>query len=257
MKNITIILATLTFLISSYKTLNVKDNTINTIVIDAGHGGKDPGCHGRIAKESQVALQVALKTGEMIKKKLPNIKIIYTRDKNEFIELHERAKIANSKGADLFISIHCNANNNSSAYGTEIYAMGLHKEEGNLDVAKRENSVIRQEDNYLDSYDGFDPDSPIAHIMLANTLNQHLEQSLTFASSIDKEFGKFVKKSRGVKQAGFLVLWKTTMPSVLVELGFLTNQPEEKNLTSSAYQLKMANSISDAFVAYKKGIENN
>jgi len=256
MKNIITILITLTFLMSSFKVLNVKDQVIDTVVIDAGHGGHDPGCHGKLSKEAHVALQVALKTGSLIKKKLPNVKVIYTRNKNVFVELHERAKIANTHGADLFISIHCNSGP-SSAYGPEIYAMGLHKEEGNLEVAKRENEVIKKEENYLDSYGGFDPDSPIAHIMLANTLNQFQQKSLSFAASVDGEFGKFVRKSRGVKQAGFLVLWKTTMPSVLVEVGFLTNPTEEKSLISNAYQYKMANSICEAFVNYKKKNENN
>ncbi|MFK7899246.1 MAG: N-acetylmuramoyl-L-alanine amidase [Cyclobacteriaceae bacterium] len=254
MKNIITLILFVLIVGAGFKHLNVEDYRVNTVVIDAGHGGKDPGCHGKVAKEADVALKVALQVGALIKENSPTTKVIYTRADNHFIELHERAKKANSKGADLFISIHCNAGP-STAFGTEVYAMGLHKEEGNLNVAKRENAVILKEDNYLDKYEGFDPNSPISHILLANMQSVHLESSLSLASEVDKQFTSIAKKSRGVKQAGFLVLWKTTMPSILIELGFLTNTDEEKNLNSLAYQKKMANGIYHAFASYKKSKE--
>ena len=245
MKKIAIILSTISFLFCSFKTLNVSDNKIRVVVIDAGHGGHDPGCHGSSAKEKDIALKVALKTGAMIKKKLPNVKIIYTRDRDVFVELHERSKIANRNGADLFISIHCNSAT-PAAYGIEVFTMGAHKAEDNVQLALRENAVIEKEKNYKENYQGYDPNSPFVRIIIENMQNNFSKQSLDFESQINTKFNTFVKKSRGVKQAGFLVLWETTMPSVLIELGFLTNYYEQKKLISSDYQYKLANGIADA-----------
>jgi len=228
---------------------------LKTIVLDAGHGGKDPGTHGKISKEKDVALSVVLKIGKFIKEKYPDVRIIYTRQKDEFIELHERAAIANRNKADLFISVHCNSGP-SHACGSETYAMGLHTSEGNLNVAKRENSVVLKEENYLKKYEGFDPSSPMAHIFFANIQNAYLDQSLSLASKIEKHFSSLDgKKSRGVKQAGFLVLWKTAMPAILIELGYLTHAKEEKSLSSKDGQEKLARSVLKAVSRYKEDLE--
>lgn len=231
---------------------------IRTVVIDAGHGGYDQGCSGNNFLEKNVALNLSLKLGAMIEKNYPDVKVIYTRKTDVFVELHERADIANRNKADLFICIHCNANPSSSPFGTETYVMGLHKTEANLTVAKRENDVILMENNYSQHYDGFDPANPASHIIFS--LNQHafMEQSVLFASSIEKYLkSNSNRSSRGVKQAGFLVLWKTSMPSVLIETGFLTNSSDEKFLGSDEGQKSIAESIYFAFRDYKNDMENN
>ncbi len=229
--------------------------TIKTIVIDAGHGGHDSGCLGSYAKEKDVTLSIALKIGKLIEEKYPNVKVIYTRKTDKFIELHERAEIANRNNADLFISIHCNANSNKAAYGTESWVMGLHKSDANLDVAKRENSVILLENNYAQNYDGFDPNSPESYIMFSLNQNAYLNQSLNVASKVEDEFKRDGRTSRGVKQAGYLVLWRTTMPALLIEAGFLTNAKEEKYMASIDGQDKIARSIFDAVSNYKNELE--
>ncbi len=228
---------------------------MKTIVIDAGHGGHDAGCHGTSAYEKNVTLSVALKLGAMLEKNMPGVKVIYTRKTDEFIELHERASISNRHKADLFISIHCNANKNTSAYGTETWTMGLHKTEGNLDVAKRENSAILMEKNYDINYDGFDPNSPEAYIMFSLNQNAFINQSLMLASNVEEEFKKDGRSSRGVKQAGFLVLWRTTMPAILIETGFLTNRNEEQYLASDKGQNELTQSIFTAIKNYKIKME--
>lgn len=242
------------FFLCSFKTLNYhKPSGLHTIVIDAGHGGHDPGCHYGGAQEKNVTLAIALKLGKIIKENCKDVKVIYTRDKDEFIELNERTAIANRNKADVFISIHVNANpSSSSANGTETYTMGMHKTEGNLEVAKRENSVILMENDYTDKYDGFDPKSPEADIIFSLFQDAYVEQSLHLASTIQQELKiKAKRPSRGVKQAGFLVLWKTAMPSVLIETGFLSNTPERKFLISDGGQQKLAQSIYQAFKKYK------
>lgn len=230
---------------------------LKTVVIDAGHGGQDYGCNGKNSYEKNVALSIALKLGAQIQEKYPDVKVIYTRKTDVFIELYERAAIANRNNADLFICIHCNANPSTSPYGTETYVMGLHKTEANLNVAKRENDVILMEDDYAQHYDGFDPNNPASHIIFS--LNQHayMDQSILFASKVEDYFKEEAKRSsRGVKQAGFLVLWKTAMPSVLIETGFLTNTNEEKFLASADGQDKIANCILKAFSDYKTIMEH-
>jgi N-acetylmuramoyl-L-alanine amidase len=226
------------------------------VVIDAGHGGKDPGCMGKKSKESQVVLKVALELGKNIKKYVPGVKVLYTRSTDKFVELHDRANFANKNHADLFISIHCNSNPSKNIHGSETYAMGLSSSEGNLDVAKRENSVILQETDYKEKYGGFDPKSPLGHIFLSNFQSVHLESSLRFAEKIETQFkDRIGRKSRGVKQAGFLVLWRTAMPSVLVEIGFLSNAEDEKYLTSEKGQTYIASALYRAFRDYKNEIE--
>jgi N-acetylmuramoyl-L-alanine amidase len=230
---------------------------LKTLVIDAGHGGKDTGCNqGTDAEEKKVALQVALNIGERIESEFPDIKVIYTRKKDVFIDLHERSAIANRQKADLFMSVHCNANPNKKAFGTETYAMGMHKTEANLEVAKRENSVILKEGDYKKHYKGFDPASPLAYIMLKNQQNAYIHSSLSLASKIQRQFKETAgRTSRGVHQAGFLVLWETAMPSVLIEIGFLTNNSEELYLKSAEGQDDISKAIFKAFCQYKKEIE--
>jgi N-acetylmuramoyl-L-alanine amidase len=227
--------------------------TIKTIVIDAGHGGKDPGCHGASANEKTVCLSIALKLGEQIKKKYPGIKVIYTRDKDVFVELDERANIANKAKADLFICIHANAAS-PAAYGAETYVLGLHRTESQQKVAERENSTIFLEDDKGEKYKDFDM-SPDAIIARQIQLSVFLDQSISFADKLQKEFTKLNRYNRGVKQAGFLVLYKTTMPSVLIETGFLTNPAEEKFLGDTTGQKKMATSMFAAFESYKNELE--
>jgi len=230
--------------------------TLKTVVIDAGHGGKDPGTNGKVAKEKDIALAIAIKLGTYIEENIPDVKVIYTRTTDVFIPLSERADIANKNNADLFISIHLNGNKDSRAYGTETFAMGLHKTKGNLEVAKLENSAILFEEDYSTQYEGFDPQSAESYIMFSFLQNTYLEQSLNYAAFVEHEFkNKALRKSRGVKQAGFLVLWKTTMPSVLIEAGFLSNPREERYLRSTEGQEFIASAIYRAFKDYKAAIE--
>jgi len=232
---------------------------LDVVVIDPGHGGKDPGAVGKMAKEKDIVLSVALKLGNLIKKNYPNVKVIYTRDKDVFVELGERASIANRNNADLFISVHVNSvDGSSSSHGTETFVMGLHKNDANLAVAKRENSVILQEDNYSSKYDGFDPNAPESNIIFSLFQNAYSDQSLLLAASIEDEFKSSIKRfDRGVKQAGFLVLWKTAMPSVLTELGFISNPEEEQYLKSDVGQTELAISIYNAFAKYKSQYDNS
>lgn len=230
---------------------------IRKVVIDAGHGGHDAGCIGpKGTKEKHVALAISLELGELIKKHIPGVQVIFTRTTDVFVELRERAAIANRNKADLFICIHCNAASNRSAYGAETYVLGLHKSEANLEVAKRENSVIELEDNFKENYGGFDPNSPEWHIAMALNVNAFLEQSSMIAQLVQNEFvGGLKRHDRGVKQAGFLVLHQTSMPAILIETGFLSNPQEEQYLASKRGQSEMAKAIFNAFVKYKEHIE--
>jgi N-acetylmuramoyl-L-alanine amidase len=225
---------------------------LKTIVIDAGHGGKDPGTHRGSSKEKSIALDISLKLSDKIQKGMPESKVILTRKKDVFIELSERAAIANRNKADLFICIHVNANPHSSKLsGTEIYTLGLHRTEDNLELAKRENEVILMEDNYKKSYKGYDPSSPLAHIMMANFQNAFMAQSVTLASRTSKKIAAITGlKNRGVKQAGFVVLWQCSMPSIYVETGYITNANDKKFLDSEAGKEKMAEAIFQALKAY-------
>lgn len=245
------------FRLPGQKTGNAQ-RKIRTVVIDAGHGGKDCGAIGRYSKEKDIVLAIALKAGKYIEEKLPDIEVIYTRTSDVFIPLDERAHIANSNNADLFISIHANSNPDVKAYGTETYAMGLHKTEGNFEVAKKENSVITFEENYETKYEGFDPNDVESYIMFSLIQDIYLDHSLTAASLIQDQFRERAKrKDRGVKQAGFLVLWKTSTPSVLIETGFVSNPREEDYLNSEEGQDYIASAIFRAFRDYKHHIESN
>lgn len=228
-------------------------DSLKLIVLDAGHGGKDSGCLGKTSMEKNVALSVAKKVRDLVTKNQPGIKVELSRPDDNFIGLNERAQFANKKGADLFISIHCNANNNTTVHGSETYALGLHRAEDHLDVMIKENSSILMEEKHEETYDGFDPKSPEAYIMFKLQQHAYLNQSLALAGKIETQFGKNkTRTSRGVKQAGFLVLWRTAMPAVLIETGFLTNATEEKYLNSQEGQDFIANSVYQAILEYKK-----
>lgn len=219
-------------------------NNIKTVVLDAGHGGKDPGTSGSTSKEKGISLDVVLQIENFLRAQYPNLKVILTRRTDEFIELAERANIANKNKADFFISVHCNANDNKAIHGSETYVMGLHKEEDNVQMIMNENASILMEKDHEKKYDGFDPHSIESYIMFSMVQNVYLKQSLAFASKVEKNMIAHTKrKSRGVKQAGFLVLWKTTMPSVLIEIGFLSNKEEEKYLNSTEGKAAIAKSI--------------
>lgn len=230
-----------------------QNSKIKTVVIDAGHGGHDPGCHGAHNNEKEVCLAMALKLGALIKERYPDIKIIYTRSTDVFIELAERANIANRNNADLFICIHANAGS-TTAYGSETYVLGLHRTDAQQKVAERENASIALEDDKGAKYRSYDltPDGIIA---LQFQLAVFHRQSILFAQMIQKEFKRIGRYDRGVKQAGFLVLYKTTMPSVLIETAFLPNPTEEKLIGSAEGQQKMAQSMFNAFVNYKNVTE--
>lgn len=224
-----------------------------TLVIDAGHGGKDPGARGTKINEKQINLAVALKLGALITSNLNDVQVIYTRKTDKFIDLDERANIANWAKADLFISIHTNSvKKGSSVSGTETYTLGLARTDENLAVAMRENSAILLEDNYLQKYEGFDPNSSESYIIFEFMQNKHMEQSIGLASEIQKSFRTAGRGNRGVYQAGFLVLRKTSMPSVLIELGFISNRNEENFMGSAEGQAKLAKAIYTAFCKYKR-----
>ncbi len=233
---------------------------MKTIVIDAGHGGKDPGNLGTgryKTKEKDIALDVALRVGGYIKKQFPEIDVIYTRDTDVFIGLNERADIANKAKADLFLSIHCNAFPNPNSNGVETWVLGLHKNQENLEVAMKENSAIFLEDDYKTKYEGFDPNSAESIIALTIMQSAFLQQSLSISSYIQEQFRERVgRRDRGVKQAGFLVLRKTTMPSILIELGFLTNKAEEDFLNTENGKAYMSSAIFRGFKEYKELVED-
>lgn len=234
------------------------DYQLRTVVIDAGHGGHDHGCSGAHSKEKHIALKISKKLGQYIQGQFPKVKVIYTREKDIFVPLHTRAKIANDNKADLFISIHCNAMSTQKhlVQGTETYVMGLHDADENLDVAKRENEAILLEKDYEKNYHGFDPESPEGHIILAMVQNAFMEQSISFAEKVEYNFKNLARrKSRGVKQAGFLVLRETTMPSVLIETGYLTHKSDEKYMRTKRGQDELAFAIFKAFQSYKREVE--
>ncbi len=233
-------------------------NTIRTVVIDAGHGGKDPGALGRNAKEKDIALDVALKLGALIEDNVKDVKVLYTRKSDVFVELHERAAIANQAEADLFISIHVNANSNAVPYGTSSHVLGLHRTGENFDVAVRENSVILLEEDYETRYQGFDPTSLESYIIFSVMQNTYLKHSIEFASYVQDQFrDRSKRKDRGVKQDGLLVLAQTSMPGVLIETGFISNPEEEKFLITEYGQDLIASAIYRAFKRYKQRIEEN
>ncbi len=231
----------------------IAGSAVRAVVIDPGHGGREPGAVGRRSMEKDIALAIGLKLGQYIRENIPDVEVIFTRDSDVFVPLHERAQIANDNNADLFISIHCNSTVNSLAQGTETFVMGLHRSQANLEVARRENKSILYEDDYLETYDGFDPNSPEANIIFALYQNAYLDQSLQMASLVQQQFRERARRiDRGVKQAGFLVLYQIAMPGILIETGFLSNPAEEQYLMSESGQAYIASAIFRAFRDYKE-----
>lgn len=229
---------------------------IDKVVIDAGHGGFDYGAIGKLSKEKDITLAIALKTGNLIKESCKNVEVFYTRTDDTFIELHRRALIANENNADLFISIHCNSINSLQPSGAETYVMGLHKTQENLEVAKSENSAILMENNYHQQYDGFNPNLDEDYIVLNMVQSAGISQSLDFSLIVQEKLHTVAGiNNRGVKQAGFVVLYLTTMPGVLIETGFLSNPEEEIFLMDSSNQDKIALAIFEAFKEYKRAFE--
>ncbi|WP_053991190.1 N-acetylmuramoyl-L-alanine amidase [Mangrovimonas sp. TPBH4] len=233
-----------------------KDRDKFVVVLDAGHGGHDPGNLGNGYKEKDIALKIVLDLGATLEK-MPNVKVIYTRKTDVFVELRERAAIANRADADLFVSVHCNAHG-SSAHGTETFVLGVANDQRNFEIAKKENEVIFLENNHEKHYEGFDPNSPESLIGISIMQEEYTENSIRLARMIEDNFSKILKrKSRGIKQASLWVLHNTYMPSVLVEVGFLTYKPEGQFLHSGSGQSQMANSIKNAVMNYKKYLEEN
>ena len=232
-----------------------ENNNSFTVVLDPGHGGKDPGNRGNGYYEKNIALSIALKVGSELEKQR-DIKVIYTRKKDVFVNLFKRAEIANKAKADLFISIHCDSHT-SNAYGAGTFVLGLHANQRNFEIAKKENSVIFKEENYEQKYDGFDPNSPESVISLVLMQEDYLDQSIVIADLIQKAFVSDLKrKNRTVKQAGFIVLKYTYMPSVLVETGFLTNKKEGAYLNSKKGQTEMSKSIAKGILRYRNSISS-
>jgi N-acetylmuramoyl-L-alanine amidase len=218
------------------------------VVIDAGHGGKDSGAVGKNSKEKDITLQLALKTGELMQQTYPEVEVLLTRTTDVFIPLFRRIQYANEQNADVFISVHCNFIDNPKTRGTETFVMGLHRAEDNLEVAKRENASILLEQNYEQNYEGYDPNSSEGHIMFSMYQNNYLDKSIALAANLESHFSALnLSKSRGVKQAGFAVLRRASMPAVLVEAGFLSNEVEENFLLSEDGQQSIASSMVSAF----------
>lgn len=253
----TIVFSLLLFIstLTSYTNLHAQEEKF-VVVLDAGHGGGDSGNVGNGHSEKDIALKITLEVGKELEKN-PDIKVIYTRKTDVFIALHERANIANRADADLFVSIHCNAHS-SQASGTETFVLGEKNTGRNFDVAKKENEVIFLEDNYKENYAGFDPSSPESTIAIGIEQEVYVEQSIVLARKIEDNFiSKAKRKSRGLKQASLLVIRNTYMPSVLVEVGFLTNNSEGNYLNTKAGQSKMASAIKTAITDYKKELDQN
>ncbi len=225
------------------------------LVIDPGHGGRDPGAIGSVSQEKAINLAIALAFGNKVKTNDPLVKVVYTRQTDKYLTLQERANISNNAHADLFVSIHTNASNNKLAFGCETYTLGLAKSQANLNVAMRENSVILLEDDYKQKYQGFNPKSVDSYIMFECIQDKFLDNSVRFASEIQDNFAEQGRANKGVRQAGFWVLHATAAPSVLVELGYISNKKEEAFLNSKEGQEKLANAIYNAFVKYKRDYE--
>lgn len=238
------------------KTKQPTGHTLKTVVIDAGHGGKDPGAIGKAMgiKEKDLVLDICLRLGKLIKERFPDVKVLYTRDKDVFINLYDRAKLANNNNADLFISIHANATDGTAAFGTETWVLGLTRTDAQKAVADKENSTIYLEDDGGNQYKDFDlsPDAIIARSLM---LGVYLQHSISLAGVIQRGFKSKGRNDRGVKQGPFIVLFTATVPAVLVELGFLSNPAEEKYMSSDAGKKELSESLFESFVEYKSQID--
>ncbi len=252
MKKIVIIIICL-LLPFALQTAEAQAKNAFTLVLDAGHGGKDPGALGKKGKEKNINLAVTLAVGKLVEQNLKDVKVIYTRKTDVFVELNERAAIANRAKADLFVSIHTNAlPKGAQAHGTETYTLGMHRAADNLAVAKRENSVITLESDYKQRYEGFDPNSSESYIIFEFMQDQNMASSVDFAKGVQEQFARTAGRvNKGVYQAGFLVLRETSMPSVLIELGYISTPDEEQYLNTAKGQQAMALSIYNAFKNYK------
>jgi N-acetylmuramoyl-L-alanine amidase len=249
------LLLAITLLNLSSVTPRKSGTKIDLIVIDPGHGGRDPGTMGKAVKEKEVALKISLRVGKLIENNLPGVKVIFTRKDDKYVDLADRSIMANNEKADLFLCIHANAVSRPTTHGTETYIIGPHRTDAQLEIAQRENAVMLLDEN-KERYEGFDPNSPESYILFSLTQSAYQESSLKFAQKIESQFkNKIGRYSHGVKQAGFWVLWKSAMPSVLVEVGFLTNATEEAYLTSTKGQEEIAQGIFRAFKEYKTQIE--
>jgi len=225
------------------------------VVIDAGHGGNDPGCLGLSLKEKDVNLDVALQVGKLISDNCPDVQVIYTRKTDVFVELYRRAQIANNNHADLFISFHCNASENHAGNGVETYVMGLAKSEANQAVARKENAAMLMEKNYQNNYDGFNPNSPESSVIFSLYSSAYLNNSISMASKVQRNLvAASHLTDRGVKQAGYWVLYKVAMPSILIEMGFLTNPTDDAFMSKKSNLEKYAIGIYNAFASYASGI---
>jgi N-acetylmuramoyl-L-alanine amidase len=238
-------------LLSTFKS-SAQDSRF-TVVLDAGHGGHDPGAQGDISREKDINLAIVLELGRIISQNSKDVKVVYSRKTDVYLTLQERADVVNNNHADLFICIHTNSAKSPSAFGAETYTLGLAKTKANLDVAMRENSVILLEENYNTKYKGFDPNSVDSYIMFEFMQDKYIDRSIELASSIQTQFVKYSKRSdRGVRQAGFWVLHRSACPSVLVEVGFISNKAEEQYLNSEQGRTEMATAVYNAFLSYKK-----
>lgn len=252
-----IILCFLSTIVHAQNAENNEDYKIRTVVIDPGHGGKDPGAHGANSNEKDIVLSIGLKLGKYIEENIPEAIVVYTRKTDVFIPLYHRAEIANEANADIFISIHANGWSNPKSYGTETLVLGLHRSDENFEVAKRENSVILLEEDYTTRYQNFDPNSPASYIIFSLMQNVHDKQSIDFANMVQDQFrDRAMRKDRGVRRQGLLVLAQSSMPGVLIEIGFITNPEEEKYLNSDEGQDYIASAIYRAFKIYKEDIES-
>src|SRR5690554_2150966 len=250
----------LCFLIPFFSFSNLQDKPdfrIKTIVIDAGHGGEDGATRGVLAREKDVALEVALKLGQKIESEMKDVKVIYTRKTDVFVKLYERIAVANENNADLFISIHCNSMprraGNERVSGTETFVSGFHRL-GEQDVAMRENASMLLEENYEQNYD-FDPSDPESYIIFSLMKNQYRDQSIKLASLVQDHFATSGRNNRGVKEQGLAVLARAGMPAILTEIGFISNRAEEKYMTSAAGQAEIVENLTNAIKAYKNQIE--
>ncbi|MBN1132981.1 MAG: N-acetylmuramoyl-L-alanine amidase [Bacteroidales bacterium] len=251
------ILTCSSFLIVDPELKSSVKSRIQTVVIDAGHGGKDSGALGSRAKEKDIALNIALKLGAYIEDNIRDVKVVYTRKTDVYLELGERARIANENEADLFISIHVNANESQRPFGTSTHILGMNQEGQNLDVAIRENSVILMEEDYQTRYEGFDPTSAESYIMFSLMQNTYLKQSIEFGSLVQDQFRERAQRNdRGVIRQPLLVLRETAMPGVLIETGFITNPKEQEYLLTDDGQNIIASAIFRAFRDYKELIES-